>query len=239
LGEEIKYAFNRATGLGIQKVAGAIYFNNCSTADYPPGVENLIRVEPGVWRTPYMSLSCLERYSILMEYEEIEEPPYYSGTTGTECLDGDITFHFLLNTGKNLFAATYQVEVVDAPYDYNDTPKNPFVNIDESVTTTDLDGVLNGTIQAWGNITVTGDITVTEENIDLINDLSPSEVVITVVESNDPNVSSYIEYKEISKEYSVGHVISDGLIVQNAPDCGFVQPVRLWICSTCQRALFE
>ncbi|HRF40708.1 MAG TPA: hypothetical protein PK198_18080, partial [Saprospiraceae bacterium] len=58
LAAPLRYALNPASGLNLQDIRGALYFS-CNTASNQRIHEGLIQEEPGVWRTPYMPLSCL------------------------------------------------------------------------------------------------------------------------------------------------------------------------------------
>lgn len=226
LGESIKFAVNPATGLSVDNAKAALYFYGCISTDVE-GASDLFLVNEGnrVWRTPYMSLTCLEDYTI-----DMTEAYHYSDNDGYEyssphCFTKP-TLHLVLGMGESLYAAMYKVKVVDAPYTYEDTPLNPFTDIKETETTDDINEVLNGNIEAWSEIEVTGTVLVTEENVDFINSLNPTEYEI-VVSNNDPNNPNQ-QYELIPTQptYVAGSTITGGITVQNPPDCGRVAPVE-------------
>lgn len=69
--QPLKYALNPAAGMNIDDIRAALYFqvlNQWNTLGegilVTPESVGLIEDEPGIWRTPYMPLSCLSAYSI-------------------------------------------------------------------------------------------------------------------------------------------------------------------------------
>jgi len=220
LGGPIKYAVNPATGLDVVDAKAALYFKSCRGGEAPD--INLIQESGRVWRTPYMSLSCLEEYSIVMNElftGDANDPTYLSAHCAPEP-----ELHLVIDLGETMYAGMYKVRMRNAPYAVQDTPNNPFADIPETATTDDINEVLNGNIEAWGGIQVTGGVLVTEDNVDLLNGLNPTEYEVVTVTDNDPNTVDYQQLVPASKTYVVGGT-ANGVILQNPPDCAFVEPV--------------
>ncbi|MCH2232309.1 MAG: T9SS type A sorting domain-containing protein [Crocinitomicaceae bacterium] len=239
LGKELKYAVNPASGLTVQDAKAALYFYNCGEGldlgtEFPyesqgtAETAGLIEETDGVWRTPYMSLACLQDYSVFLndgvysietypgEFIEVQAGPY---------CDLNPTLHFIINFEETLYAAMYTVKMTDAPYSYEATPKNPFLDIPETVETDDINKVLNDEIQAWGEITITGGGMVTNDNVDALNSLFPKETTIIFEDSGRPDEAPSIELVETQLELEVGTILPDEFIVLNPPECGEVLPV--------------
>lgn len=220
VGEEIKYAFNPATGLPINKVVASLYFYGChGDADYA----YLIEESNNVWRTPYMPLSCLEDYVVRFRYEYTDVDPYPSEIIAEDICYGEKHLHLVMDLGETFFAAMFKTETQAAPYNYDDTPSNPWVNVPINTTTDDITKVLNDEVVAWNEITVTGGVVITEENLDDIRDLFPKVTITTSIDHdgnpNTPNIIG-ITQQPLSPQLVPGDVLNEDIILTNPPDCG-------------------
>lgn len=235
LSESLKYALNPASGMMIDDIRAALYFyipNQLATLDgtmVTPVSAGLVEDEQGIWRTPYVPLSCLTSYSIKFPIMQPFPRPIYS----------DIQLHLVAKltspAGKETaWAARYGVHTAPAPYTYENTPPNPFLNVREYVEVDNLEDVINSGIQAWNPIVVTNDIVVTPGAVeDFLNNGQPSEI-ITVT---DPVTG--ISYQElVRKEVIPGNIIRAPYTIYNMPNCGDNPPMSAAdLADICQNAM--
>ncbi|MFM9950925.1 MAG: T9SS type A sorting domain-containing protein [Saprospiraceae bacterium] len=243
LASPIRFAFNPASGLTLNDIRGAIYFNDCVTglesivSNELPIPQGLVNEGGNVWRTPYLPLSCLEDYSVIfntyaLTYDgSLEKIPF-------SCDEKNIEFHFIakLTSPKGhetTWATRYRAEVAEAPYAFGNTPTNPYSQVNESIDVDNLEDIINGNIQSWNPITVNNDIMVTEGVIqDYINDKQPKQIITT---PGDPVAGTVSYTTPISRTYASGATIPAPFTIENMPDCGKNNPVNaVWLTNFCQ-----
>jgi len=220
LAAPLRYALNPASGLNLQDIRGALYFS-CNTASNQRIHEGLIQEEPGVWRTPYMPLSCLENYSTFFT---INWPTYegYIPNLGTGCTD--IQLHLVAKltspVGKETaWAARYRVNTAPAPYTYENTPPNPYLNVQETVEVPSIQDIINGNFQSWNPVVVTNDIVVTGG----------------AVENYLNSINAVRDHQDVLiQQFVRGQVIKAPVKFDLAPNCGSNPPVDAeWLSSFC------
>jgi len=230
LSSALKYALNPASELQIADIRASIYFMDCNGTSIP----GLITDEPGVLRTPYMPLSCLENYSLNSFFrsesritnnvtsQNPEEQVYNNGYS--PCSVSDIQLHLMAKltspAGKETaWAARYRVNTAPAPYTYENTPANPYLNVQESVEVPSIQDLINGNIQSWNPVVVTNDIVVTRGEVE--NYLNSANAV---KDHQDILVQQFVR----------GQVIKAPVKFDLAPNCGTLPPVdAAWLSSFC------
>ncbi len=239
LKEPIKIALNPASGLRIKSLKGSFLlgtmlqdYSVCNLApdevgcnvtywDSSPGDNNA--VEPirfggdndyykFEYMTPYMPLECLEEYTF--------RTPDYTlwGFTGTRLQISAILEPIDNPNGKDVyFSTTTYVRMEEAPYDYDNTPINPYKEVPWDVTTTDVNKVLNGDVVAWNDITIKGDFIYNEETKKIFEYGPTKEIVHN---SGNPKEASWTEILHLSPDLNNGETFHGPIIVHNPPDCG-------------------
>lgn len=171
LAEPIKYTLNPASDLELVDVRAALIFRQCYEMEDTVGPlfeYSLIQEEPEVYRTPYLPLGCMEDFSMFMSSRDV--------AVRNPC-PGHVHLHVIAklkspNDKDASFAALYEVQFESAPYDFDDTPENPYSHIPETRTVSNIreidpkDG--RGPLTAWGEITVENDW-----DVDLISIVTP------------------------------------------------------------------
>lgn len=243
LAEGIKYALNPAAGLSIKEIQGAfVYDVNASVRSSANITGNdinefgLIPVEDYTWRTPYMPLSCLENYVVNTVKNETGSAngshTNFSGFYVPE--DGtDILFELKVilertdggaNSEEVSVNMVFPVEVVNAPYSYENTPPNPYIGIQENVEVATFDEVMENDIRAWGQIELTEESVVGNWPLITLAELVGLEGESVLVTPEDGGIPYYtIEYND--RNFIRGDVLSAGTILYNQPSCISVLPV--------------
>lgn len=165
-----------------------------------------------------MPLSCLESYSIFSTINWLNYHEYIPDL-GTGCTD--IQLHIVAKltspVGKETtWAARYRVHTAPAPYAYEDTPTNPYLNVQEYVEVNNLEDIINSDVQAWNPITILNDIVITPGVVeDFLNNRRPYEAVTVI----DP-ISGLAFIQLVRKEVLPGHIIRAPYQIDKAPNCG-------------------
>ncbi len=237
--EPIKFAINPAAGLEPKEIQGAYYFDGCYIDDEVSQSANhlgselneagLIPVEDRKWRTPFMPLGCLEDYVVKMHHSE-EVTPYSSGATGFYC-EGDVTFAL-----KTIFKRTdnpdadevaidilFPVEVIPAPYSWEDTPANPYQGINEILTVNNIEDLLNPQSVAWDKIEYDGKLNIKDISSDKLPDLLGLAPTITTVSGMGVEFYMIQDYSELVA--LPGGEIPISTFFNRAPSCPTVSPV--------------
>jgi hypothetical protein len=222
LTSQLKYALNPASGMQLNDIRAAMYFYNCAVQVNPQTLvpelmagSGLIEEEPGVWRTPYMPVACLDAYTVSL-------PPLIN-FPNVQC-DTDIQLHLVAKltspAGKETaWAARYRVNTTPAPYTYENTPPNPYLNVQENVEVPSIQDIINGNFQSWNPVVVTNDIVVTggavENYLNSINSVKDHDNVLI-------------------QQFVRGQVIKAPVKFDLTPNCGPNPPVdAAWLSNFC------
>jgi len=229
LSAPLRYALNPVSGLNLEEIRGAFYYTNCLSLNNAPGI---IVDEPGVLRTAYMPTSCLETYSLKSFYTTEKIITKYASSQNpiVEVIpDNDlcqVQLHLMAKltspAGKETaWAARYRVNTAPAPYTYENTPPNPYLNVQENVEVTSIEGVVNGTVRAWNTVVVTNDIVVTRGEVEAyLNNMKPHLVL-----SDDMLGEPIVAGQVVKAPLTIGGV---------APNCGYLPPVGAdWLSNFC------
>lgn len=146
---------------------------------------------------------------------------------GPSCYNPEPLLHLVIDLGESFYTAMFKTQVVTAPYTYDNTPGSAITIIPETAETDNLEDVARGNIKAWGEITVTGGTEVTEENLEILTELLPTEQTIVFNEASNPTEVSSIELIETKLELEIGTILPDEFVVENVPFCGNRPPVDL------------
>jgi len=148
----------------------------------------LIEETPGVWRTPYMPLSCIENYAITFSPGMLTvNGQTVFPSSGFQC-NTEVQLHLIAklkaqnvpNAKEVAWAARYLIGTAPAPYNFENTPANPYLNIREDVKVATLDEIIQNNILSWNEIEVTEDVLVTEDNAGFINGTAYERVCISL-----------------------------------------------------------
>ena len=212
LANPLKYAFNPSSDLEVMDIRCAFIFRSCVTEIQDSTFyNNLILEEPGVLRTPYVPIGCLQDYSMFFE---VSQPGFTS-----QC-EGDIHLHVMAklrspNGEDASFAALYEPIIETAPYEYTNTPANPYLDVPETRIVDNISeidgGNGRGPLRAWSEITVLNDW-----NTDLVS------------------VSSPVRYPDFSEPPTTG-VVTGPFTIISTPDCPDNHPVDAeYLADFCQ-----
>jgi len=164
-----------------------------------------------------MPVACLEAYTVSLP-PLIDFPNVFCDT--------DIQLHLIAKltspAGKETaWAARYRVNTAPAPYTYENTPPNPYLNVQENVEVTSIEGVVNGTVRAWNTVVVTNDIVVTRGEVEAyLNNMKPHLVL-----SDDMLGEPIVAGQVVKAPLTIGGV---------APNCGYLPPVdAAWLSNFC------
>ncbi len=181
-----------------------------------------------------MPLSCVEDYSVVLS----QFSNYGSITSvGTGCTD--IQLHLVAKltspAGKETaWAARYRVHTAPAPYTFENTPSNPYLQVKENAEVNTLEELINSGIQAWNPITIKNDVVITTGPVqDFLNNRNPYEVVVQT------NPVTGISYQAlVRKEVTPGVVISAPFVIDRMPNCGSNPPVDAeYLASFCPNTM--
>ncbi|MBX2929473.1 MAG: hypothetical protein KF852_16705 [Saprospiraceae bacterium] len=241
----LRYAFNPSSGLNTSDIRGAYFFKNCNGSANFGSASGLIMEEPGVFRTPYMPIACLESYTLNFIKEEqtiiknvsSQNPDVEVFSTGyTPCPSENIELHLMAKlispAGKEAaWAARYNVEIKSASYFFEDTPPNPFLNVQENVEVEDLDEIMNNNILSWNPIIIKGDVLVTPGRVeDFLNANSPQQVIVTTDPISGIPVGEQVPVNQILP----GSTLQGPLSINRLPNCGSNPPVdAAWLADFC------
>jgi hypothetical protein len=239
LAQPLRYALNPAAGLELSDIRASLQFRRCHLSidytdpdneyyDIPRG---LIDAGGGVWQTPYLPLSCLEQFSLqfltahaqgLGGYDQCEET--YLHLTAKLKPPG--------SANETAFSALYYVDIQTAPYTFAQTPANPYLHIPNDLTVDRLEDVINGNLFSWNEITISQDVTVTQQINNFLSDKEPRGLIF-VPGDPEAGTSGYVILEEI-KEREIGSTIHAPFTVTNLPDCGTNDPVdAAWLAGFC------
>jgi hypothetical protein len=241
LSKPLRYALNPASGLDLSDIRASLQFKKCwfDNIAYPgqvleegvPG--GLTDAGGGTWQTPYMPLSCLEHYSLKFK-GSILNPLSFEAFS--QCLETYLHLTAKLkppgSVNETAFSALYHVDSQTAPYTFAQTPANPYLHIPNDLTVDRLEDVINGNLFSWNEITISQDITVTQQVNDYLSDKEPRGLIFV---PGDPaaGTSGYVILEEI-KEREIGTTIHAPFTVTNLPNCGDNDPVdAAWLAGFC------
>lgn len=223
LAAPLRYALNPASGMQLNDIRAALYFYNCAVHIHEEKLKvqaimegtGLVEEEPGVWRTPYMPVACLDTYTVSLP-PLIDFPNVYC--------DSDIQLHLVAKLtspagGETAWAARYRVNTTPAPYTYENTPPNPYLNVQENVEVPSIQDIINGNFQSWNPVVVTNDIVVTRGEVEnYLNSIN------AVRDHQDFLVQQFVR----------GQVIKAPVKFDLAPNCGSNPPVdAAWLSNFC------
>lgn len=227
LSAPLRYALNPVSGLNLEEIRGAFYYTNCLSLNNAPGI---IVDEPGVLRTAYMPTSCLETYSLKSFYTTEKIITKYASSQNpiVEVIpDNDlcqVQLHLMAKltspAGKETaWAARYRVNTTPAPYTYENTPPNPYLNVQENVEVPSIQDIINGNFQSWNPVVVTNDIVVTRGEVE--NYLNSANAV-----------KDHADF--LVQEFVRGQVIKAPVKFDLTPSCGPNPPVdAAWLSNFC------
>jgi len=226
----LQYAVNPASGLNTMPKdirASLRVIVHYPIGDFPPPSTfpvwvpetGLIRIDDTTYRTPYLPLSCLPAYKIrLLDYVEgglMEDRP-----------EPQVYLHLIASFEKEnaqagdkeaFFAQLYKVSLVNTPPSVEENTS--LLYIPESVNLQNIDEFLHQNPTAWNGIRIEGDVTLTDDNFFIVDELYPPQIV-TITSPGAP----IGHQTTVSKtDFQVGDVISGGFVLENLPDC--YQPV--------------
>lgn len=140
---------------------------------------------------------------------------------------GDIQLHLVAKLtspagGETAWAARYRVNTAPAPYTYENTPPNPYLNVQETVQVPSIQDIINGNIQSWNPVVVTNDIVVTRGEVEnYLNSIN------AVRDHQDVLVQQFVR----------GQVIKAPVKFDLAPNCGSNPPVdAAWLSNFCNNS---
>jgi hypothetical protein len=238
LNRPIKYAINPASGMVLKDIRGAVFFQSNTFSGTSAGAiigsNQLIKVEEGLWRTPWMPLGCLEEYAFKITTKYYDEECYPN-----RICPGTLYLNVIADFNKGTISQSYKINIrpasisgivsnefiSDANLAWDDAlfgAFNPLIDIPEITTVADLNAYIANPVFAWNEIIIPGGTIVTEDNKDLINDLL-SETTYTTIIDAQTGIPTIIQTS--GKQYSVGSVISEETSITNVPNCRAVHPV--------------
>ncbi len=229
LNAPLKYAVNPSAGLNTTPIdikASLHFYNPGPLSDYPPlpgsyYSSGLIKVEDSHYRTPYVPLSCLSDYTVHLYETRLNEG------LCIECHPiPEVRLHVMASFERSDNAPGAETEMVAQMYEVamkttiSTIGQNPFLTIPENTFTDDLEQIIRGNLVAWNDITYTGNILITEDNKDRLEELFfPPQVVEVEVpgENGEPGYTTTENIFQVVPP--VGSTITGPLVIQNPPSC--------------------
>lgn len=154
----LKYVFNADAGLSLDpdNILVALVFSDCGygmpISSMPQGLRatGLDRV----YTTPYMPIECLHDYSLFMQ-QTINGGYFFNDDCNEVKLKVLATLNRADGLGSDIaYIATYRTAVVTAPYAYDYTPANPYLNIQDVLEIDFSVFIQGGNFFAWDKIIV-------------------------------------------------------------------------------------
>ncbi len=154
----LKYVFNAAAGLSLdpENVLVALVFSDCGYGMPISSPSQGLRASglDRVYTTPYMPIECLHDYSLFMQ-KTINGGYFFN----EDCKQVKLKILATLNRADGLgsdiaYIATYNTAVVTAPYTYDNTPANPYLNIQDVLEIDFSVFIQGGNFFAWDKIIV-------------------------------------------------------------------------------------
>lgn len=210
--DDIKFAINTNADIkNVPKEAKvALYFQydlieQCNAVNFNELEEiedYLIKVNNNLYRTPYMNLSCLKNYPIVIPVQKVWDCAYYCNTEYNVTPYLQLAMILESNDGKEIGQIkSYKIRYDNPNYDWESRPENNFLEIPEDITINYHE--IDENTETWGSTTVTD---VPQNGVDIKNpDGSHSWFVLN---DGDPSTPDDIY---ITDQYTI--------------DCGIVNPV--------------
>jgi hypothetical protein len=200
--EDIKYAFNEAAGFSLdrknirfQLVLGGCLF---SDPEYAASAGLIPTGNANEYATPLMPPSCLENYVLRFERNHNFPYTFYNWCDNWNDLRLRVVASLENGGADALYVATYNLDVIDAPYPYESAPYNPYLanhpgwpnpGVPNDVVVDYQDFVPYRDLKAWNTVTVTdvpGHIIINPENPN-IQSLIPAEIWLPVYGKDEPD----------------------------------------------------
>ncbi len=221
----LQYAVNPASGLHTmpEEIRAALrIIVHHPIDDFPPPnifpvwvpETGLIQIDDTTYRTPYLPLSCLPAYKVrLLDYVE--------GGVLEDRLEPKVYLHLVARFEQEnaqpgdkdaFFSQLYRVNLVNTPASVEEDVSLLF--IPENLTVATIEQYMAQNPVAWNGVTIEGDVTLTEENFFIVNELFPPDVVTIITSSGigyQIHVSRY--------DFEPGDVITGGFVLESLPDC--------------------
>jgi hypothetical protein len=222
---DFKYVVNHAASLNVdpKSIRFQLVFKDCTfmTNGYAENNGLLPTGVDGQFATPLMPAECLKDFTLNFVWSTLGAKNWCGDPWERPVLKIVASLNDDVSGGNVLYVASYQTTLKEAPYAYDDTPPNPYLNIKEDAVVNYEDFDPRQDLEAWNTVKVTavpGNILIDPLNPN-IQTLLPTEFLIPV----------YGEEPEDARDWlvSIDEGVSSGtydVTFEGIPPCSFTHP---------------